>query len=229
MSLVQRFIGILFSPKATFASVVSYPRWLGIVLLTSLIAAGSQFALGSTEAGRQMLFDQQVAFMERFTTVNADAQAAIRQGLESTPRRALGFVAAPIVGIVITALVAGVLFGVFAVLGGTASYKQVMAVVGHGGVIGAVWELVSLPLYFVKGSMGSATNFGALWPGDEQSFIAAFLGCFDVFIIWQVFVLAIGLAVLYRRRTQPLFLSLLSVYVLIAAVIATVKTALGGS
>ena len=26
----------------------------------------------------------------------------------------------------------------------------------------------------------------------------------DLFLIWQLFVLAIGLAVLYRRRTQPI-------------------------
>ena len=39
----------------------------------------------------------------------------------------------------------------------------------------------------------------------------------DLFLVWWVVVLAIGLAVLYRRRTGPVALSLLGAYVGIAA------------
>ena len=42
----------------------------------------------------------------------------------------------------------------------------------------------------------------------EQSFIGNLLGAIDIFLIWYVVVLAIGLAVLYRRRTQPIAISL---------------------
>jgi hypothetical protein len=51
----------------------------------------------------------------------------------------------------------------------------------------------------------------------------------DLFIIWYVIVLAIGLAVLYKRRTQPIAASLFIVYGVIAVVIALVKSSLGGS
>ena len=49
------------------------------------------------------------------------------------------------------------------------------------------------------------------------------------FSIWYIVVLAIGLAVLYRRRTQPIAISLLSVYAVIAIVIALVKSRAGGA
>jgi hypothetical protein len=39
----------------------------------------------------------------------------------------------------------------------------------------------------------------------------------------------VGLAVLYRRRTQSIFVSLLAVFVVIAGLIAGVMTAFGGS
>jgi hypothetical protein len=42
-------------------------------------------------------------------------------------------------------------------------------------------------------------------------------------------VLAVGLAVLYRRRTGPVALSLLGAYVGIAAIIAVVMRAFAGS
>jgi uncharacterized membrane-anchored protein len=50
----------------------------------------------------------------------------------------------------------------------------------------------------------------------------------DLFIVWWLIVLAIGLGVLYRRRTQPIAISLLAVYALIALSIATVMSRVGG-
>ena len=49
---------------------------------------------------------------------------------------------------------------------------------------------------------------------------ARFLGMIDLFLVWWVVVLAIGLAVLYKRRTGPVAFSLLGAYIGIAAVIA---------
>jgi hypothetical protein len=128
-----------------------------------------------------------------------------------------------------TAVIAGLLFGVFAATGGTASFKQVMAVVAHAGVISGVLQVLLLPVWFLRGSMSSATNLGVFWPGDESSFIARFLGTLDLVWVWYLFVLAVGLAVLYRRRTQAIFVSLLGVFVVIAGLIAGVMTAFGGS
>jgi hypothetical protein len=63
----------------------------------------------------------------------------------------------------------------------------------------------------------------------EKSFLASLLGAIDVFLIWWIVVLAMGLAVLYRRRTQPIAISLLAVYAVIAIVIAVVKSRAGGA
>ncbi len=62
---------------------------------------------------------------------------------------------------------------------------------------------------------------------DDSSFLAKLLGAIDIFIIWQLVVLAIGLAVLYRRRTQPIATSLFVLYAVIAVIIAFVKRGAG--
>ena len=53
---------------------------------------------------------------------------------------------------------------------------------------------------------------------DDTSFIGKLVGMIDLFIIWWLIVLAIGLAVLYRRRTQPIAMTLFGIYAVIAVV-----------
>ena len=64
---------------------------------------------------------------------------------------------------------------------------------------------------------------------DENSFAARVLGMIDLFWIWYVIVLAIGLAVLYKRRTQPIAIGLLAVYAVIAVCIALIRGMFGGT
>jgi hypothetical protein len=90
--------------------------------------------------------------------------------------------------------------------------------------------MFTAPINFARGTMSSsAANLGALLPMiDEKTFLGRLLGTVDLFIIWWLFVLAIGLAVLYRRRTQPIAITLFVVYGVIALCIAAVRSRLGG-
>ena len=84
--------------------------------------------------------------------------------------------------------------------------------------------------YIRPGAAGSVANLGALLPmPPENSFAAHLLGMLDLFLIWYVIVLAIGLAALYRRKTQPIAISLLSFYAVIALAIALFKSRGGGA
>jgi len=51
----------------------------------------------------------------------------------------------------------------------------------------------------------------------------------DLFLIWWILALAIGLAVLFRRRTQPIAMSLFAVYAVIALGAAAIMSRLGGT
>ena len=64
---------------------------------------------------------------------------------------------------------------------------------------------------------------------EPSSFIARFLGTIDIFLVWCAMVLAIGVAVLYQRRTAPIAIAFLMVYGLVATIIASVSGILGGS
>src|SRR5262249_46455041 len=123
------------------------------------------------------------------------------------------------------------IFAVFnAVMGGDAPFKTVFAVVAHSSVVLMVQPFLVLPLNYARETMSSATNLAVFAPFlDEASFVSRLLGGIDLFLIWWIVNLAIGLGVLYKRRTGPIATSLLAVYVCIALVIAAVKTALAGA
>ncbi len=88
-----------------------------------------------------------------------------------------------------------------------------------------LWNDLMMPTTVPKRPMK-----GALLPMvPEGTFLAYLFGAIDVFLIWWVLVLAIGLAVLYRRRTQPVAVTLFVIYGVIALCYAGVRSWMGGS
>ena len=229
-SLPARFVGVLFAPRATYAAVAAQPRWLGMFLTVFLVSASAATALMSTEVGRNALLDQQIASTESFsgrpmTQAQIDRMEQFsKYAVYTTP--VFQFVFLVLGGL----LISGIAFAVFnAMLGGDASFKQVFAIVAHSGVVLAVLSLFTTPLAYARESMSSATNLGVFLPFlDDSSFVARLLGSIDLVFIWWIFSLAIGLGVLYRKRTAPIVTSLLALYVAIGAIIAAIKTASTG-
>ena len=64
---------------------------------------------------------------------------------------------------------------------------------------------------------------------DQTSFFARFLSWIDLFRIWWLVSLAIGAAVLYKRKSGPIAWTLIGVYVLFALVVAGAMTAFAGA
>jgi hypothetical protein len=224
-SLPARFFGVITSPRDTFASVAAHPEWFGMlatcVVLGAVLVAGFMF----TQVGQDAWYDT-------VTTSRPLTDQQLQAFERMAPYAGYFALGQMVIGLPLMLLVmSGILFAVFnAALGGQASFRQVFAVVVHAGPVGVVAQLFSMPLNYYRGTLTSAANLGALLPMlSDTSFASHFLGAIDVFLIWQVIVLAIGLGVLYRRRTQPIALSLLAVYAVIAVVIAVFKSRAGGA
>ena len=221
MNVFARFIGIVTSPRSTFESVAAHPKWLGMLCVTVVLSAFAAALPMSTEAGQQAALDQQISAMESFGfQVNDEMYAQMQKRATTLPyTTAAGvLISAP----VMTLVISGIFFAVFnAAMGGNARFKQLFAVIVHSGVISTVGQLFSGPINYFRGSMSSTTSLGALLPMlDEKSFIGRLAGMADIFIIWGIIITAMGLAVLYRRRTQPIATTLLAIYGVIALGIA---------
>jgi hypothetical protein len=117
-----------------------------------------------------------------------------------------------------------------AFLGHDATFKQAWAVVVHSGFVLVLAPLFVFPLDYIRESMTSPTTLAVFLPFlDENSFLAHMFGAIDLFYIWWLVNLAIGLGVLYKRRTGPIATVLLCVYAALAVVIAGVRQALSGA
>lgn len=224
-SFVSRFLGILFSPGEAFASVVARPTWVGMLALSTVVAAVCMFALLSTEAGQQAVIDQSVSSLESWgRTVNDEMYAQLEK--QASIAKYVNPIAILVIAPLMTFLISAILLGVFnTVLGGDARYKQVLSVVAHTAPVSVVQQLFTTPLNYFRSSLSSPTNLSVFFPMlEENRFLTSFIGSIDLFLVWWTVVLAIGLAVLYKRRTRPIAIGLLITYGVIAVGIALAKS-----
>ncbi len=117
-------------------------------------------------------------------------------------------------------MIAVIYWAVFNIaMGGTASYKQVLAIATHSAVIRGLGVALGAPVQYPKGTMSSTGpfNLGVLAPMlDEKSFLSQFLGFIDPFTVWGIIVVSIGLSVLYKRKSGSIATILFVLYGLIA-------------
>lgn len=229
-SLPARIVGVIFAPRAAYADVAVRPRWLGAMLVVLLVTGGSTFAFLSTEIGKNAMLDQQRQTMESFgVKLNDQAIQRMEEGAARAPY--FGAIGQAVFLPVAALVIAGIALAVFnAVLGGDAKFKQVFAIVVHSGVILALGAVFVLPLDYARETLSSPTTLSVFLPFlEEDSFVARFLGSIDLVRVWWFVSLSIGLGVLYRKRTGPIAVTLLTVYAAIALVIAAIQSAVSGA
>jgi hypothetical protein len=222
--VLTRLVGVLFSPKETFAAVAARPKWFGAVAVSVLISAAAQFALLSTEVGQDLALEQQVGFMEGLgVTISDDAYRQMEQGMDNAKYTG------PVATIFFTPLMllvsAGILHVMFGLIGGgTGTYRQVYAISAHTTIFTAL-QLLFTTLVTVAAGQSAGANLAVFTPTlEDTTFAYKFLSYIDVFYVWSTFITAVGLGVLYKRRTAPYAMVLFGIYFVVAALIAYVMS-----
>ena len=234
-SFVARFIGVLTSPKATFAEVAARPKWFGMIAALVIVGIVAGTALMATDSGRIAALDTARSQLKSFgVNLPPEAEAKMERDIMETPLWRLGINAAVgqiVMGLLLPLIIAGVLFLVFNVMmGGDATFKQMFATIAHGNPVMVIGSLFTTPLMYFRGSMSGVTNLGVFLPMlDETSFLAKLFGSVDLIRVWWVFVLAVGLGVLYKRKTGPIAIGLFVVYGIIAVIFAAVTAGRAGA
>lgn len=97
-------------------------------------------------------------------------------------------------------VIAGIFHLLFRMVGGKGSFRNARAAVGYGMIIGTIGSLVKLPIMITKETMFVELGPTLFLPHLEPShklYKFLFTG-FDLFSIWWLVVLIIGLAIGYR-------------------------------
>ena len=222
--LIARLIGVIFSPRATYQAVVARPRALGALVITVGIMAVTEGVFFTTPVMQEVLMDMQVKTIESFGVNISDQmydqmEKGIARAAYTTPLSL-------VIGIpIVAAICAGIIMAIWGMLmGGTGSFRQVYAILAHSGVIFALSVLFAMPLSYAIHRMAGA-NLGVFMPMlEETSFLARFLGAIDLFFVWWCVNVAIGVGVLFKRKTFGIAATFVGLYVAVALVLAIIRS-----
>jgi hypothetical protein len=197
-------------------------------VLAVMIGVSTTFS--STQRGRDLMLEQGIRMIESFGMQVTD-QMYDRIEAQSNQPPYTSVIAQLILLPIAVAILSGVILAVYtAILGGDAKFKQVYAVVVYSGFLIALQSLFTYPMFYLKESMSSPTSLAVFLPFlDEASFVARLVGAVDLFRLWWIVNLAIGIGVLYRKRTAPIVWTMLAVYAAIALIIAAIGAAVSGA
>jgi hypothetical protein len=224
---MHRVTGVLVHPRATMAEVVRHPAFTTtwVVVLLALALCGG--LLLSTPVGRQALVDERVRVTEAVGRRVDDAHYA---RLQADPPLSVYLTSGGRLLLTppVTILVAVGLLILARRDGATVPFVTALAITVHATVVLAVQQIVATPLHYVQESLTSPTNVaGVLRLFDEGTWPARLFGTIDVFGLWWMWLLSVGLAAATARPARRYLWRLLAVYVGVAAIVAAVFAVLG--
>jgi Yip1-like protein len=250
---VQRLIGMVRSPHATLTGVIANPRSLDLAILVLVLSTICSVGFLLTRVGELAALDQQVRQLESFgALINDDVYAELRR---LVPYRPLISAAMILVGWPVLWLAAA---GVLQALGNRfveslprhpvhrsaereggsgepqearrrGKYAQVLTIIVHASAIFAVRALIAAPINYARESLGGATSLSMLMPSfGESTFSARLLGAVDIFVLWWVVLVAMGMSILYETPTLAIARWLVGAYAAGAVVLALTQALRGG-
>jgi hypothetical protein len=226
--VIRRIAGMVIRPRLTMAELVGQPvwalTWLSILVLVGACAA----VLLVTEVGRQAVVDERVRVIEMFGGAVDDGRYA---ELQAAPPWWVYFASGGrlLLTPAVTLLAALACWAIARRDGAAARFRQALAIVVHATVVLAIGQLIATPISYVHESLSSPITVAAILPGMEEGTVPArFFGVLDVFTLWWIVLVAIGVAALTRRGVRRYVVVFLSVYFAFAAIMAGTVAAVGG-
>ena len=233
---LQRLMGVLFSPGETYEDINRKPTWLAAMVISIVIGAcGTLFVNWWVNPDwnritRDMLRQQVNRGAPELTEDQIQTRVRISQTIGKL--FPLGFVViVPIASLIIAGIYA---LGMMLMQAQTTFKKVLSALVWTSCSVGLVNAIVTNASLMVRDresldaiknpmdpSSLSATNLGVLLGSDTSPVLMALASSLDLFTIWSMILLAIGLAAIAgsrkitKRKTATLVVSLWLVGVLL--------------
>ncbi len=239
---MHRVTGVLVHPRATMAEVVRHPAFITTWVVALLAVAVCGGLLLSTPVGQQTLVDERVRVTEALGRRVDDAEYA---RLQSDPPLSVYVTSGGRLLLTppVTLLVAAGLLVLARIDGAGLPFATALAIAVHASVVLVLQQIIATPVHYAYESLTSPTTVaGILRVFDEGTWPARLFGTIDVFGLWWMWLLSVGLAAAARpaslddargspersRRAGRYFWRLVAVYVGVAALVAAVFAVLGG-
>jgi hypothetical protein len=225
------------SPRATLTDAVRHSRSLDLAVLIIAISVVCSSGFLLTRVGQLAALDQQVRQLESFgAVVTDDTYETLRAMVPYRPLISAAFIAVgwPILWVGAARLIVAVCDRIVGPPRGSDESlarrrAQALTIVVHASAIFAVHAIVAAPINYARESLGGATSLSIIMPAfGESTFAGRLLGAVDVFVVWWVVLVALGVSILYQTRTLPIAKWLFGAYAGGAAALALTQALRGG-
>jgi hypothetical protein len=213
MSTMQKIIGIYSAPRRTFEAIDQNPTWFLPFIIGVVFFLIFQFLTVDLQ------MDYRMEMMEARGDIPQEQMDVAKAQMQG-PVKYIGFVAGPIVWLIMILIIAA-LFYVAGnlMIGGDTSFKKVFAIVAWTGLIGVISFIIMTLLILSKGTMhGVALDLSILLDtpaiGEDKSTLYRILSKFDVFVIWEIVLYIIGMSVTYKATVKKAAVPILSLWAL---------------
>ena len=218
-----RLVGIFMSPRETFDSIARKPTWLFPFIVAAILTIVMSMMV------MDITLKERIADMEARGTPSEQVESA--QSMMQSSIKYVSVVITPVGILVVWSILAGVLLlGCNTIMGGETKFKNVFSVVAWTSMVTILGGIVQSFLIVSKGtSQGVSTNLSLFLPlpgiGQDPSILYRLLSKFDLFVMWQLILWIIGLAVVSRltvKKSAAFVLSLWALYIVVTVALGSV-------
>ena len=211
----QRLLYTFTAPSNTMADLRRNASWWVPWLLVSIVSIAFCFTVDK-KIGWGQVIETQIQSSpknaEKMEKMPADQRAKVLK-VQEAMWRGIGY-AAPLTMLLVLAITAGVLLGLFNFgFGAKLRFNDMMGVTAYSllpSILNTL--LIILVMFFVEADQFDIKNPVATNPGyfvpASMPFLKGTLGAFDVFTIWQIFLIAVGVSQLSKVKKSTAFVTL---------------------
>ena len=87
-------------------------------------------------------------------------------------------------------------------LGGGGTYGKVFTISAFAYLPSVVEYIIKTPIQYISDNIMIYTGLGVIGIGEQGEFLNSFLNGIDLFAFWRVFIMAIGISLLYNKTTK---------------------------
>jgi hypothetical protein len=225
LSQVERVVDTFVAPTKTFLDILRSTSWWLPFLLGSLVSYGLMAGI-SKKVGWSTLVDNQIQASTTNQTQLANATPEQGVAIRSMMQKSFkyGFAAAPAINIIYLLVVTVVFWPTINfVFAGKSTFSQVFSVMNYAFLPSAIKAIIATIVLFVGTSaenftvdnmLGTSIGYYVDTPGTLKNFLTSF----DIFTIWMLVLMSIGVSVVAKTKRSSGFFTVFGWWFLVIIV-----------
>ncbi len=203
-----RIVGVIFSPKETFESIVRKPTWLLPTILLCVAGVAFIMAFGSRPGAWRAYMETQFEKSSRAQQLTAQQrEQALETQLKYTPKVTPAIV--PIADFLVVLIVAAIYWGVFSMGAGIKlNFKTSLGITAHAWVPFILSGLLAIVVVLLKDpstvdlNNPLAADVGAYLPTGSSKALIAAAHSLDLFSFWVLALFAMGFSAVNPKKLK---------------------------